>query len=95
MAQVLEERVSRLEGALGQMNERLGGIETNIASLRQEMNANITGLREEMNANNASLRQEMNTAIVGLHGEIHTNFRWTMGTVLVMWVTIICTILLV
>ena len=81
------------------MNANITGLReemnANNISLRQEMNANITGLREEMNANNASLRQEMNTAIVGLHGEIHTNFRWTMGTVLVMWVTIICTILLV
>ena len=72
------------------MNERLGGIETNIASLRGE----IGGLREEMGANNASLRQDMNTAVVDLHREIFTNFRWIMGTVLVMWVTVICTILL-
>jgi len=90
MAQVLEDRVSRLEGVVEQMNERLGGIETNIASLRQE----IGGLREEMGANNTSLRQEMNTVMGELRHDLMTNFRWTMGTVLVMWVTIICTILL-
>jgi len=78
MAQSIEERVSKLEGALEQMNERLGGIESNIASLRQEM---------------GGLRQEMNNAIGELRHDLTTNFRWTMGTVVLMWVTIICTIL--
>ena len=78
MAQALEERVSRLEGALEQMNERLGGIESNIVGLRQEM---------------GGLRQEMNTAIGELRHDLTTNFRWTMGTIIVMWVTIICTII--
>ena len=85
MAQALEERVGRLEGALEQMNERLGGIETNIVGLRQEMG----GLRGEM----TSLRQDMNTAIGGLRHDLTTSFRWTTGTIIVMWVTIICPIL--
>ena len=78
MAQTLEQRVSRVEGALEQMNERLGSIESNIGGLRGEM---------------ASLRQDMNTSIAELRRELHTSFRWTMGTIFVMWVTIICTIL--
>lgn len=57
------------EGALEQMNERLGGIENDIAGLRGEMG--------------------------DLRKELHTNFRWTMGTVIVMWVTIICTVIFV
>ena len=82
MAQALEERVSKLEGTLEQMNERLGRIESEIASLRQEMNNAIGGLR-----------QEMSTAIGELRRDLTTNFRWTTGTVIVMWVTIICAIL--
>ena len=85
MAQVLEERVSRLEGAFEQMNERLGSIESSIGGLRQEI---------------AGVRQDMNVSVAGLHGamadlrnELHTNFRWTMGTIIAMWVTLICAIL--
>jgi predicted nuclease with TOPRIM domain len=74
VAQALEERVSRLEGAFEQMNERLGSIEGNIGGLRGEMG----GLRQEM----ADLRKEL-----------HTNFRWTMGTIIAMWVTVICAIM--
>jgi len=71
MAQATEERVSRLEGAFEQMNERLGAIENNLVSLRQDMNTSMAELRREL----------------------HTNFRWTMGTIIAMWVTIICAIM--
>ena len=79
MAQALEERVSRLEGAFEQMNERLGNIESNIGGLRGEM---------------GGLRQDMNTSIAELRRELHTNFRWTMGTIIAMWVTIVFAIML-
>ena len=78
MAQRLEERVSRLEGAFEQMNERLGSIESNIGALRGEV---------------AGLRQDINTSIAELRRELHTNFRWTMGTIIAMWVTVICAIM--
>ena len=78
MAQRLEERVSRLEGAFEQMNERLGSIESNIRGLRGEV---------------AGLRQDINTSIAELRRELHTNFRWTMGTIIAMWVTVICAIM--
>ncbi|OIP26532.1 MAG: hypothetical protein CO103_02780 [Chloroflexi bacterium CG_4_9_14_3_um_filter_45_9] len=78
MAQTLEERVSRLEGVVEQMNERLGRIEGDIAGLRQEM---------------GGLRQEMTELRKSLYRELHTNFRWTMGTIIVMWVTVICAII--
>lgn len=78
MAEALEERVSRLEGIVEQMNERLGGIESDIGGLRQEI---------------ASLRQDMNTAITEICHKMHTNFRWTMGTIIAMWLTIICAII--
>jgi len=71
------------------MNERLGSIESNIGGLRGEMG----GLRGEMNANNISLRKDMNIAIAELRRELHTNFRWTMGTIIAMWVTVICAIM--
>ena len=57
--------------ALEQMNERRGGIEGDIAGLRQEM---------------SQMRSE-------IHREMLTNFRWTMGTLIAAWVTIICAIM--
>ena len=69
----LEERVSFLEGKIeiliNQVNERLRGIESEISSLRGEMNENINSLRNEMNENINSLRKEMYENIGGLRGE--------------------------
>lgn len=48
--------------------------------------SNIGGLRGEM----GGLRQEM----ADLRKELHTNFRWTMGTIIAMWVTIVFAIML-
>ena len=51
------------------------------------MGNDIAGLRGEM----GSLRGEM----LDLRKEMHTNFRWTMGTIIAMWVTVICAIIFV
>lgn len=67
----LEERVSRLEGAVEQMNERLGNIEQNLLALRTEMQQGYQSLQSEM----------------------RDNFRWTIGIVLVTWITVIGTVL--
>lgn len=56
----LGERVSSIEGIIGQINERLGNLERGQGELRQELRA-----------------------------EMQNNFRWLMGTMLAMWVTII------
>lgn len=67
-----EGRISRLEGAYEQVNERLGDyierfaeisqrlqtLHQEIQSLREEVNASHSSLREEMHANNASIRRE-------------------------------------
>lgn len=45
----------------------------------------IVGLRGEM----GNLRGEM----TDLRKEMHANFRWIIGTIIVMWVTIICAVL--
>ena len=46
----LEQRVSRLEGAYEQVNERLGDLSQAIAGLRADMHDEIGGLRAEMNS---------------------------------------------
>ena len=44
----LEERVARVEGALEQMNLRLGNLETEVRELRRELTAEIRELRRLM-----------------------------------------------
>ena len=83
-----ESRLSRLEGAYEQVNERLAdhverfadisrrieGVREEIAALRGEMNANIAGLRSEMNASNASLRAEI--------ANVRRESRWIGGIII-------------
>ncbi len=57
----LEQRVSRLEGAYEQVNERLGDLSQAIVGLRADMHTEIGSLRSEMNEGHASLRAEMNS----------------------------------
>jgi tetrahydromethanopterin S-methyltransferase subunit G len=59
MAQ-LEERMAKIEGIVGQMNERLNHLESELSSLRSELLQEIRG-----------------------------NFRWTLGLLITMWVTLI------
>ena len=83
-----ESRLSRLEGAYEQVNERLADhierfadisrrldrLHDEIQSVREE----VQGLREEMNANNAALRAEMNANDAGIRRES----RWIGGIIM-------------
>ncbi len=51
-----EERLSRLEGAYEQVNERLGDLRTDVSSLRSEMNERLNDLaRRQDNFRNTML----------------------------------------
>ncbi len=80
----LEERLARVEGILEEVRARLNHLETEIGGLRGEIN----GLRQEMSREIGGLRGEIN----GLRQEMYTNFRWTLGVLIPMWVTIILAI---
>ena len=56
----LDERVSRVQGVIERMNERLGNLEQGLHTVQTEM---------------------------------RSNFRWMLGTMLAMWVTVIGTVL--
>ena len=73
-----EERVAKIEGTLSQMDKRLNHIETELQGLRGEINS----LRSE-------LRGEIDERFAGIEGDIKTHFRWTIGLMIPMWVTII------
>lgn len=81
----MEERVARIEGILSQMDKRLNHVETEIVGLRGE----ITSLRGEI----TGLRGEINGRFARIEDEIRTNFRWIIGLMITMWVTIILAII--
>jgi len=69
------------------LEERMAKVEGILEEIRARLNhleAEVDGLRQEI----GSLRGEIN----GLRQEMYTNFRWTLGIMIPMWVTIILTI---
>ncbi len=54
-----EERLSRLEGAYEQVDQRLGDLTRAVESGRSEMHEQNAALRQEMHEQNAALLQEM------------------------------------
>ena len=62
-----EERLSRLEGAYEQVDQRLGDLTAAVVALRQE-------LRQEMSEGHTALRQEMNHQISDLRSEMNSRF---------------------
>lgn len=54
-----EERLSRLEGAYEQVDQRLGDLTRAVESVRSEMHEQNAALRQEMHEQNAVLLQEM------------------------------------
>ncbi|HID55394.1 TPA: hypothetical protein EYP37_02605 [Candidatus Poribacteria bacterium] len=71
------------------MDKRLNHIETEIEGLRREIN----GLRSEIRSEIGGLRSEINERFARIEGEIKMNFRWTIGLMITMWVTIILAII--
>lgn len=55
----------------------------------EERMARIEGIMEQMNKR----LNHIETEISELRGEISSNFRWTLGLLIPMWVSIIATIL--
>jgi uncharacterized coiled-coil protein SlyX len=76
----LEERVAKIEGIIEQMNERLNHIETDLRDIRLDLST----LREETKFEIRELRSSLTQ-------KIESNFKWTMGLMITMWVTIILT----
>ena len=74
-----EERLSKLEGAYEQVNERLGDLTQGQTALREEIrqvDSNLrqveTNLREEIRQGDAALRAEVKDEIRGVRTEIRT-----------------------
>ena len=59
-SKILQDRISKLEGAYEQVDQRLGDLTGAVESLRGDLTASVDSLRSDMD----SLRQEFNTSIV-------------------------------
>ncbi|HID11531.1 MAG TPA: hypothetical protein EYP17_09575 [Candidatus Latescibacteria bacterium] len=69
--------MAKVEGILEEVRSRLNHLETHLEGEISSLRGEISSLRGEI----SSLRRE-----------IYTNFRWTLGVLIPMWVTIILAI---
>ena len=82
-----EERVSRLEGAYEQVDQRLGDLTQAGTALRQEMSELSTSLRQEMREQGAALRQEMREQNTALRSEVNSRINALLVVGAGAWVT--------
>lgn len=75
--EALEVRMARLEGAYEQSNERLGGVEREIAAFRMDLKSEVAGLRTELKteiagvrSDIAGLRSDLSSAVDGLRAQL-------------------------
>lgn len=78
-AATIEQRVSRLEGAYEQVNERLGDLTQAVASFRTE-------LRAEMQEGQAALRSDMNRQFHTVLVLLGTSWATTLGGIIAILV---------
>ncbi len=79
----LEDRVSRLEGALEQIDHRLGDLHQSIIGVREEIHV----LRSDTNTEIKGLRDEVKTEISELRAESNSRFNTLTIMVAGSWVT--------
>jgi len=68
------------------MEERMARIE----GMMEQMDKRLNHIETEI----SELRAEINALRSELRGEISSNFKWTLGLLIPMWVSIIATVLL-
>jgi len=98
-----QERMGRVEGILEEVRSRLNHLESDIGrldgkidGLRQEVREDIGRLDGKIDGLRQEVREEigrLDRKIDNLRGDIQTNFRWMVGIMLTIWVTVILTIL--
>ncbi len=97
MAQTsLEERMAKIEGAFGQIDQRLGRVEAEMISLREELRAEIATIREELKGEINSVREEVKSVreeVKSVREEVKSLYRMNLSVLIPMWVTIIGSII--
>ncbi|HHT9120027.1 MAG TPA: hypothetical protein ACFYD3_05740 [Candidatus Hypogeohydataceae bacterium YC41] len=96
----LEERVAHIEGTTGQLDKRLGSVEIALQILQrtveekfQEMSRRLDSYHQEVSRRLDSYQRTTDERFQEVYRRMDIQFRWTVGIMLTMWVTIILTIL--
>jgi len=80
----LEERLARLEGRVEELSKR-------VDDLRNDVNARFSELRNDMNHRFAELSKridDLRNDIRRLEDRAESRFKWLMGTLITMWISI-------
>ena len=80
--------MARLEGRVEELSKR-------IDDLRSDMNARLSELRNDMNHRLAELCERISrleARVDLLSDKLDRNFRWTVGMLLGVWATVVCTL---
>ena len=96
MDEALEERVAKVEGILGQMDKRLGRVESELKELRNEMTLEIRGLRQEMKGEIAGLREEMKGMredFRRMDDRFYSFMKWIIAALIGSWATLMAAII--
>ncbi len=75
----LEERQAKIEGILEQIDKRVTSFESTFRSEISQIHTEIAQVHSDISQN---------------RNEMTSSFRWTIGIIITMWITIIITILL-
>jgi len=67
-----EERISRLEGAYEQVDQRLGDLTQAASSLREDLGGEIGSLRQDMTGQLGDLRSEVNGRFNTMNSRFNT-----------------------
>ena len=79
----IEERQAKIEGTFEQIDKRISSLEGELRSETSQIRSEISQFRGEFLSETSQIRSEMASF-----------FRWTIGIMITMWITIIITILL-
>ena len=100
-----EERLAKMEGIIEQMDKRLNHIETTISDMHKEFVGKFDDMHKEFTGKFDDMHKEFTGKFDGMHREftgkfddlrkeITTNFRWTIGIIITMWITIILAVMI-
>lgn len=89
-----EERLAKMEGIIEQMDKRLNHIETTISDMHKEFVGKFDDMHKEFTGNFDGMHREFTGKFDDLRKEITTNFRWTIGIIITMWITIILAVMI-
>jgi tetrahydromethanopterin S-methyltransferase subunit G len=81
----LEARMSHIDGAFEQVNDRLGGIERRLDSMEGRFEGRFNSIEDRFEGRFNSMDQRF--------AQIDQRFNWVIGTILGTWVTTILAIL--